>query len=65
MKVERSTLITEEPGEIWEPESLPSSPSVAMATILPSADLNEMGANAEERGEVLPSEAQNDSSLEF
>lgn len=52
MKVERSTLIMEEPGETRQPESLPSSRIVATATLLPSADPNEMGANADERGEV-------------
>lgn len=36
-----------------------------VATLLVSADLNEMGENADEMDEVFPSEAQNDSSLEL
>lgn len=66
MKVQRSTLIL----RMWRSQGRFVSLShchrhkCVVATLLVSADSNEIGENTEEMDEVFPSEAQNDSSLE-
>lgn len=68
MKVQRSTLIWKDagggPGEIREPESLPSSQVRGGDTLLVSADLKKSGESAQ-TDEVSPSGRQNDSSPEL